>query len=125
MKTKVISARVPLDVAEMFETACKQRSLTKSTYLKQIITSPELPSTIMANGGAVIAPNNMNIPEELEGILAGVGGVGAGILTYKTLKTFLPSDKLTPEQIDGWSTLGAIAVGLGSAWGLMKMMEGK
>jgi len=107
MKTKIISARVPVDIAKMFEKSCKQQGLTKSKAMMQIISSPNLPMKKMAKGG------ELEVPDELMSTLAPVGGAGAGILTYQLVKSYFPKDKFTDEQIDGYAWILAIAAGFG------------
>jgi len=107
MSSKIISARVPSDIAEMFEKACKQQGLTKSKAMSQMIATPNLPVKQMAKGGA------LEIPDELMSTLAPVGGAGVGILTYQLVKSYFPKDKFTEEQIDGYAWILSIAAGFG------------
>lgn len=110
METKIISARVPVDIAEMFEKSCKQQGLTKSKALSQMIAQPDLSPTVMAKGGDV---SSIKVPDELMSTLAPVGGVGVGIITYQLVKSYFPKDKFTEEQIDGYAWILSIAAGFG------------
>lgn len=120
--TKVISARVPVDVAEMFESMCIQEGLSKSDALRNMISNPSMPSTgVMDIGGTV---DKVGMPEELTLMLSGVGGFAVGRLVYGTLDTFLPKDgRLDPELRELLCFLGAVAGGLASAYGLHKMLR--
>jgi hypothetical protein len=121
-KSVVISARVPVDIANMIKHACKTQNLTTSKYLQQIV---EQPSTTpkLSRGGIVVPNNNVDIPKELKPILSAVGGIGVGTIVYKLLKTYLPDDKFTEEQKENISILCAIASGIGGLIAIDKLLE--
>jgi hypothetical protein len=83
MNSKVISARVPIDIAEMFETQAKAKGLTKSKMLQNIITNP--PTLNVYKGGGEI----VELPDELGPLLTAVGGVGIGLLIFKAVNNAL------------------------------------
>lgn len=110
MKTTMsttISARVPLDVAEMIKRASKKQGISQSAYISNaIVNTPK-----MAKGGVIDLQMN-NVPEEVGGILTVVGGLGAGTIVYQLLKNYLPADKFDKEQIEMIAIGSAIAGGL-------------
>lgn len=118
MKSKVLSARVPVDVHEMFTKMCKQEGVTTSTYIQNIVTNPPPMSTSLAKGGQVEVPEIMNTA------LAGLGGAGVGKLVYNILLNGLPDDRLDLEQRQLIALLGGISAGLGTALGLEQMLKG-
>lgn len=118
METKVISARVPVDVAKMFENACKQRGLSKSKYLGEIITTPlPVATSTMAAGGEI------EIPDDVADAIAVVGGAGVGLLVYKALKTSLPDDKFTSAEKEIYSSILAIGAAFLSGYGIHKLVK--
>jgi hypothetical protein len=108
METKVISARVPVDVANMVENACKQSGMSKSAYIIELVTKPS--TKVMKQGGNVV--ESIHVPDELNEMLSAVGGVGVGVLVYKILQVYLPKDKFTEEDRKTISLLGAVGAGM-------------
>lgn len=92
MSSKVISARVPLDIAEMFEIQAKSKGLTKSKMLQNIITNPPKP-TVYKGGGEI-----SQLPDELDGLLTAVGGVGMGLLIFKAVNNALDHDVYSENE---------------------------
>lgn len=123
MKTKVISARVPIDVAEAFESACKHKGLTKSKYLTNIMSTPntyELQT--MSQGGLVV--DDIKLPEEVKTILSTSGGLLIGSLVYKSIQMGLQDKpQYTKEDVNLYAIIGAVACGLGSAFGIHAMLQ--
>lgn len=118
---KVISARVPKDVVDMIETACKQRKMSKSAYILEMVSTP-LPIK-MESGG--IINKKVELPDELNALLSGVGGLGVGLLTFRLMKSYMPTDKFTPEEIDVYAGVAAVACGFLSGYGIKKLLEDK
>jgi hypothetical protein len=121
-KSVVISARVPVDIANMIKQSCKTQNLTTSKYLQQIVKQPST-TPKLSKGGIVVPSNNVDIPKELKPILTAVGGIGVGTIVYKLLKTYLPDDKFTEEQKENISLLCAIASGIGGLIAIDKLLE--
>jgi len=121
-KTVVISARVPVDVANMIKQTCKIEKISTSKYLQKIVESPST-SISSANGRIVIPNQNFEMPKEIKHLLSAIGGVGVGTLVYKILQAHLPEDKFTDEQRDNISILCSIAAGLGGVFVLDKLLE--
>jgi hypothetical protein len=123
-KTKTISARVPLDIAEMVENACKHKGVNKSQLITSLITqAPNKPN--MAQGGVVAKTMNVDsMPEEVRHLLSAGGGLGVGLLVHNVLDEYLPTDKFDNEQIrKDIILLAAIAVGMGAMFGLSKLLK--
>jgi len=120
--TKTVSARVPLDIAEMVENVCKQRGVNKSQLITELITSaPSKPN--FSDGGAVTLAKNP-MPEEIRHVLSAGGGLGVGLLVHNVLDEYLPKDKFDNEQIrKDIILLAAIAVGMGAMFGLSKLLK--
>jgi hypothetical protein len=121
-KTVVISARVPVDVANMIKQACKHENITTSKYLQKIVESPST-TPKMINGGILTSSDSFEIPKEIKTILSAFGGVGVGTLVYNLLQRHLPNDRFTEEQRDNISVLCAIASGVGSIIAIDKLLE--
>lgn len=114
MESKVISARVPLDVALAFEKACKQRGTSKSKYLTEIMSTPNYEVRKLNKGGQI--DTTYGLPEGVSEILSGAGGLLVGTLVFKSIKLGLQGKpQYSEEDINLYAILGAVAVGLGSA----------
>jgi len=116
MKSKVISARVPLDIAEMFEKTCKQRGITKSKYLVDHITSPGIQT--FDNGGIV------ELPSEVGDLLSVVGGTGIGLLLFRIVNNGLKEKDYTENERLLFAGTCAIAGGLLSGSLLKQITNG-
>tara|TARA_B110000285_G_C15038811_1_gene570739 strand:+ start:746 stop:1102 length:357 start_codon:yes stop_codon:yes gene_type:complete len=116
MKSKVISARVPIDIAEMFEKTCKQRGITKSKYLVDHITSPGLQT--FDKGGIV------ELPENVSDLLSVVGGTGIGILLFRIVNNGLKDKDYTENERLLFAGTCAVAGGLLSGSLLKQMTDG-
>lgn len=121
-KSVVISARVPMDVANMIKQACKAEKLSTSKYLQKIVESPYT-TPKMANGAILVSNQRFEIPKEVKPILSAVGGLGVGTVVYNLLQTYLPEDKFTKDQRDNISILCAIAAGIGGLIAIDKLLE--
>jgi hypothetical protein len=118
VKTEVISARIPVDTAKIIREAVAKSGLTMSRYLTEVVTQPQsLEKT----------PNltSKDLPKEVNSMLSAVGGAGLGLLVYKVLKTYMPKDRFSEEQIDNIAIISALASGLGSYIALNKMINKK
>ena len=121
-KSVVISARVPVDVANMIKNVCKTEKISTSKYLQKIVESPST-SLNFQSGGIVPLNKSFEIPKEVKPILSAVGGLGIGTIVYNLLQTYLPKDKFTTEQRDNISILCAIASGIGGLIAIEKLIE--
>lgn len=117
-ESRVISARVPSDVADLFDKACISKGKTKSSYMVELMTMPSLP----AKRGSLPMVNDTEIPEEIKALLSGIGGVGVGYVIFKIIKAYMPKEKFTDEEITVYASIGAISCGLATAYGLTKLM---
>lgn len=121
-KTKTISARVPLDIAEMVENACKHKGVNKSQLITNLITQAPSKQNFSDGGTVTLAKNPM--PEEVRHLLSAGGGLGVGLLVHNVLDEYLPMDKFDNEQIrKDIILLAAIAVGMGAMFGLSKLLK--
>jgi len=117
--TRVISARVPVDVAEMFEKVCEKKGVSVSNGIKNIILTP---STSPVGANSVV--DTVKVPGELSMVLMGIGGLAMGTLVYGTLNRYLPKDeRLDPEVRELLCFIGAVATGAASAYGLHKLAK--
>jgi hypothetical protein len=111
--TKVISARVPIDVANMFDAIAKEKGVTKSSILVDALTqapNTSVNASMLAKGGKLATTP---FPDELKGLLSIGGGLGTGLIVYNVLEAYLPNDgRWTDEKRNAISTLGATAAGL-------------
>lgn len=120
--TKTISARVPLDVAEMVENACKQRGVNKSRLITELITSA--PRKQNFSGGGELQLDSSSMPEEVRHLLSAGGGLGVGLLVHNVLEEHLPMDRFKNEDVrKDVIMLCAIAVGMGAMFGLSKLLK--
>lgn len=120
-KTTTISARVPVDVANMIKHSCKENGTTMSKYLTQIVTSPQN-NNFLASGGLVNA-DDIKLPSEIKSVLTALGGAGIGLLVYKLIKAYMPRDKFEEDTIENIALLSAIASGLGSVVAIDKLIR--
>lgn len=119
-KSKTISARVPLDIAEMVENTCKQRGLNKSQLIGELIT--QAPSKQNFKGGGAVQTSS--IPEEVKSLLAGAGGLGVGMLVHNVLDEHLPVDRFKSEDSrQDIILLCSIAVGMGALLGISSLLK--
>lgn len=120
-KTTTISARVPVDVANMLKHSCKQNGTTMSKYLTQIATTPQNTNSL-ASGGLVNV-DNVELPSEIKAVLSALGGAGVGLLVYKLIKAYMPRDKFEEDTIENIALLSGIASGLGSVIAIDKLIK--
>jgi hypothetical protein len=118
--TKTLSVRVPIDVAVNIENLCKQRGITRNALLQECIASEGVVNVNSFKIGGEIEP----LDAALRNILIGVGAVSTGTVVYHTLNKYLP-DSWTDEQREMASAVGAIAIGVGVAYGLDKLTQKK
>ena len=107
-KSVVISARVPVDVAQMIKKGAKNQGISPSKYISNFVTST--PQKFEKGGNVAIV--NYELPDEAKQVLSAVGGLGIGILVYNILQNHLPTDTMDQEQRDNVALLGSIAGGL-------------
>lgn len=109
--TKVISARVPIDIAKMVDELCKQKKINKSQFISQAVTQPNITDVVnaknkLAKGSSLQAPEELN---EILKLIATLGGsAGAGLLIYEGLKHIIPDDRFDAETKEMMSVFGAI-----------------
>jgi hypothetical protein len=120
-KTTTISARVPVDVANMLKHSCKQNGMNMSKYLTQIVTTPQNNNSL-ASGGLVNV-DDIKLPSEIKAVLSALGGAGIGLLVYKLIKAYMPRDKFEEDTIENIALLSAIASGLGSVIAIDKLIR--
>ena len=120
-KTTTISARVPVDVANMLKHSCKQNGMNMSKYLTAIATTPQNNNSL-ASGGLVNV-DNVELPSEIKTVLSALGGAGIGLLVYKLIKAYMPRDKFEDDTIENIALLSGIASGLGSVIALDKLIK--
>lgn len=120
MKTKIISARVPLDVAEMVENACKHKGVNKSQLITRLITAPR--NEVYSQGGELAVIDTMD--EGVRSILSAGGGLAIGLLIHNVLKTHLPTDRFHSEESRNDAIiLCTIAAGMGAMLGINKLIK--
>jgi len=113
MATKVISARVPLDVYAMLETLSKQQGQSKNKIVGDLISTSATTPSVLSIGKPSIKVKPM--PKILKNALIGVGGMGVGYIVYELLQQKLPNYNFTDEEVNNLSMLGALATGLGTS----------
>jgi len=119
--TKVLSARVPLEVHQLITKQAKQSGLSTSGYLGALVRSKDLPMKFTKGG---VLPSQ-NIPDEMDEVLSMFGGLAVGTLVYHILQSQMPQDKYTQKEIDGYATILGIAGGLLSAFGIHEAIRDK
>ncbi len=122
-KTTTISARVPVDVANMLKHSCKQNGMNMSKYLTQIATRPQNNNSLAVGG--LINVDNIELPSEIKAVLSALGGAGVGLLVYKLIKVYMPRDKFEDDTIENIALLSGIASGLGSVIAIDKLISKK
>jgi hypothetical protein len=111
MSTKVISARVPVDVYAMLNALSKEKGQSKNKIVADMIQHTTNSPT------RITVPSTVNIkpmPKVLKNALIGVGGAAVGYIVYQLLQEHLPKYNYTEEDVDTISALAAIASGLGT-----------
>jgi hypothetical protein len=121
MATKVISARVPLDVYAMLETLSKQQGLSKNKIVGDLISTSATTPSVLSVGKPSIKVKPM--PKILKNALVGVGGLGVGYIVYELLQEHLPKYNFSTDEVDNISSFGAIATGLGTSAFLAHLMR--
>lgn len=114
--TKTISVRLPLDVIKNIENICKQRNINKNKLLQEIISSEGIVNVNSFNDGGKLD----TLPEIVEDVLIGLGGVAVGTVVYHVMKKNLPKT-WSEDKIEMVSVLSSIVGGLGTTWGLHKL----
>jgi hypothetical protein len=110
MSTKVISARVPVDVYAMLNALSKQKGQSKNKIVADMIQNT-------TNSPRIVVPGTVNIkpmPKVLKNALIGVGGISVGYIVYQLLQEHLPKYNYSEEDVDTISALAAIASGVGT-----------
>jgi hypothetical protein len=120
-KTTTISARMPVDVANMLKNSCKQNGMTMSKYLTAIATTPQNNASLGSVG--LVDVDNIELPSEIKAVLSALGGAGIGLLVYKLIKTYMPRDKFEDDTIENIALLSGIASGLGSVIAIDKLIK--
>lgn len=121
MATKVISARVPLDVYAMLETLSKQQGQSKNKIVGDLISTSATTPSVLSVGKPSIKVKPM--PKILKNALVGVGGLGVGYIVYELLQEHLPKYNFSTDEVDNISSFGAIATGLGTSAFLAHLMR--
>lgn len=114
MESKVISARIPVDIANEIEKMCSDNEISKSEYIsnkvgvdrqnaveERINEKPELP------------------PQQVYNLLAGAGATAVGIGSFNFVKQAMSTAvdetgkaRYTPQQAEIASWMTAISIGL-------------
>lgn len=126
-KTTTVSARVPIDVAEMVENTCKQRGMSKSALIGELLTMAPSKQVHKVGGkvGGAVLDTKSTMPEELKHIISAAGGLGVGMLVYNILDNHLPDEKFKSKEMkNNVVTLCAIAVGFGAVFGIAQLLKG-
>ena len=113
VKTATISARVPIDIATALKETCRLQNINMSKYLTEMVTTPRSAPNIGAR---------TTFPSDLKPVLAILGGGGVGLLVYKLLKEYMPTENYTDEVIENTAILCALAAGLGAVISLDKLL---
>lgn len=121
MSTKVISARVPLDVYAMLDKISASTGESKNKIISEMVRSSTTTPKVISNGLPTIKAKPM--PKVLKNALVGVGGMGVGYIVYELLQEHLPKYNFSTEEVDNISALGAIASGLGTSAFLAHLMR--
>jgi hypothetical protein len=117
MSTKVISARVPLDVYAMLDNISTTTGVAKNKIISDMVRSSTTAPKVIA-----VQPIKP-MPKVLKNTLIGVGGMGVGYIVYQLLQEHLPKYNFSQDEIDNISALGAIASGLGTSAFLAHLMR--
>ena len=116
--TKVLSARVPLDLHKTIAKRAKGLGLSTSAYLTEMVKSSDVPTKFTKGG---VLPS-MEVPSQMKDVLSAFGGTGVGILVYHLVVNHFPKDKYTKSQREGYGMILGIAGGLLSTWGISSLM---
>lgn len=113
--TKVLSARIPVDVMATIDTICKNKGQTRSQFVTSMVAEQQS-NNFYEKGGSI---QTRTIPKELQEILIGAGVATIGIGTYsllnKTLATVVDEDgnsKFTSGEIEFISIASALTIAL-------------
>ena len=118
-KTTTISARVPVDVANMLKHSCNKNGVSMSKYLTHIVTTPNANS--VSSEGLLI--DKTELPSEIKTVLSTLGGAGIGLLVYKLVKAYMPKDEFEEGVIESVAVLCAFASGIGSVVAIDKLIR--
>lgn len=115
MATKTLSVRLPLDVHQNIEKLCKERNLNKNRLLQEIIAGEGIVNIKSVENGTY----DGEIPDMLNDVLIGIGGLATGTVVYHVLKNHLPKtwDDDTREIV---AILSSISSGFAMIYGLQK-----
>jgi hypothetical protein len=118
-KTTTISARVPVDIANMLKESCNKNGVNMSKYLTHIVTTPN--TNVLSSGGLLV--DKTELPSEVKTVLSALGGAGVGLLIYKLIKTYMPKDEFEENTIESIAVLCAFASGIGSVVAFDKLIR--
>jgi hypothetical protein len=122
-KTAVISARVPLDIANLIKTKCKSENISTSKYIqKMALQPPAKPSKVIRIQSQPVKA--LDLPEDIKSVLSIVGGVGVGTIVYKCLMTYLPDGYFeTESDKEDVALIASVASGLVGLIAIDKLLE--
>lgn len=114
LSTKVLSARVPPDVYNAWQSLASAKNLSVSECLRDAVTMVDKKAVLKAQDG-------IEVPDELNQVLSAVGGGAvSGILIYKGIRYTLEkkyASSMSTSEIESVSILlalsGALLIGTG------------
>lgn len=116
-KSKIISARVPEDVAELLDKACKRSGESRNAYLGRIISSVD--TSKPTNDLQV----ERSMPDVTKTLISALGGVGAGTIVYKILDSHLPRDRWEDDERQSIVNISTIAAALIAGVGIHQLLK--
>ena len=111
--TKVISSRVPADVYMRLQSVLKEKNMSMSEYISADLLNVKIKRVNVSE----------DIPEELKVMLGASGGLLAGSIVYHAINKNMPKDRFTNEEIEAYSWIGAVSIGLLAGMGLLALMS--
>ncbi len=118
--TKVISARVPNDIAELFQKTCKENGETKNQFLSRMITE------VNCNTNKQLEINKTSeMSPSIKLLISALGGVGAGTIVHEILDRYLPHDRFTENERKAILGVCAVASGLIAGAGIQNLLKDK
>jgi len=122
--TEVVSARVTAEVAQALKGLAETNNLTLSKYLAHIATTVTPEESLRYVRGVKVPPD---VDDKIVELAASIGGgsiIGSG--AYKLLKGWLQSRKkslnMTDGDVEGISTIAALALTIVSGLGIYKVL---
>lgn len=126
--TKVISARVPVDIHTAFQSVCKQYGMTNSQFIREALTRVTNKDVATYGSGGIAEVGEVSLPDSSEEVFKVLGSLGggalAGILVYKAVFGVLKAKSgMEEDEMEAISGVLAVIGGIAAGFGLYKLFS--